>query len=59
MAEDLNDLLSVHHFLNIALYHAYGLLLLYKIARAVAAYFLGDHSHSEYAEENHQGHPNT
>ena len=58
MAEYLNDLLPVHHFLYIALYHTYSLLLLYKIARAVAAYFLGHHSHGENTEEYHKGHPN-
>ena len=58
MAEYLNDLLSVHHFLNIALNHTYRLLLPYKITRAVSAYFFCYHSHGEHAEEYHKGHPN-
>ena len=56
VAEHLDDLLTVHHLLNIALGLGDGLLLAQEKARGTAADLLRNEDHCYYAEQQHQRH---
>ena len=58
MAEDLDDLLAVHHFLHKALGAGDGFLLLEEVAGGMAADVAGDEKHDDDARNDDQGQPN-
>ena len=57
MTEHLNDLLTVHHFLNVALGTAQRLLLAYKIFGGAAADPAHHKHHTHHAQHHHGGQP--
>ena len=57
MAEHLDDLLAVHHFLHEALGIGNRALLLHKVARRAAAEALCDEEHKHHACKQHERHP--
>ena len=59
MVKDLDDLLTVHHFLDKALCLTDGLLLFDKVFGRTAADFLGNNHHGSHAHKEEQRHPDT
>ena len=59
MAEYLDDLLSVHHFLDKALNPADSLLLTHEIFRGVAADLFGHRCHGDHADKHNDHQRNT
>ena len=57
VAEHLDDLLSVHDLLDIALLRAERLLLAHEVARRPAADFFGDDQHHAHARDDDQRQP--
>ena len=57
MAENLDHLLAVHHFLHEALCARYGYLLLQKIAGGAAAHIFGNKGHNDHSAHHHQRQP--
>ena len=59
VAENLDDLLSVHHFLHKAFCLSDGFLLADEIFGRAASDPLGNENHGDNAKQNNQRHPNT
>ena len=57
VAEDLDDLLAVHHLLHEALRAAQGLLLANEVPGGAAAHLPHHQDHHKGAQQHHQGHP--
>ena len=57
VVEDLDDLLTVHHLLDIAFGSAESLLLADEVLGRAASYVLGHDHHDDHAGKEHERHP--
>ena len=57
MTENFDNLLSIHHFFYKAFHFSQGVLLFHKKLCRTASYFLDQHSHYHYSQDDHQGQP--